>query len=453
MPRILDPLHFVFARLEHVQLPTPSGPLQVHIVRWENDTLLKASADNPIEYGVALARFARDATYAFKAERYNLGTSAAGSNRILASDATNLPEVLAQIQPHPAKWRQFNDYVKLVFPRLPAISVVPVDQSQVQIQIWNEDPTNLPQELAVSLAESGTGVGQVLSILAVVLTAEYPRTIIIDEPQSFLHPGALRTLVRILADHSHHQFVIATHSTTVITASRPAQVLRVIKPKAATVIQILNSNDTDDLRMFLRDVGARLSDVFGAEQILWVDGATEEACFPEIIRNSEHHRSYGTKILGVQHTADFDTATQHVARIYNRLSSGVGLLPPAVGFLFDRETRSEKQIDDLRREGRGRIDFLDRRMFENYLLDPAAIAQVAQSCSGFREPAISEAEIAQWIKEKGTDARFIPDRNIAANTPDWEALRKRCGAAICTFYRPFTDALHLSKDRARLTAY
>ena len=257
----------VFARLEHVQLPTPSGPLQVHIVRWENDTLLKASADNPIEYGVALARFARDATYAFKAERYNLGTSAAGSNRILASDATNLPEVLAQIQPHPAKWRQFNDYVKLVFPRLPAISVVPVDQSQVQIQIWNEDPTNLPQELAVSLAESGTGVGQVLSILAVVLTADDPRTIIIDEPQSFLHPGALRTLVRILADHSHHQFVIATHSTTVITASRPAQVLRVIKPKAATVIQILNSNDTDDLRMFLRDVGARLSDVFGAEQV------------------------------------------------------------------------------------------------------------------------------------------------------------------------------------------
>ena len=59
-------------------------------------------------------------------------------------------------------------------------------------------------------------------------------------------------------------------------------------------------------------------------------------------------------------------------------------------------------------------------MFENYLLDPAAIAQVAQSCSGFREPAISEAEIAQWIKEKGTDARFIPDRNIAANTPDWK---------------------------------
>jgi len=46
----------------------------------------------------------------------------------------------------------------------------------------------------VPLSESGTGVGQVLAILYVVFTSEYPRTIVIDEPQSFLHPGAVRKL-------------------------------------------------------------------------------------------------------------------------------------------------------------------------------------------------------------------------------------------------------------------
>lgn len=48
------------------------------------------------------------------------------------------------------------------------------------------------------LAESDTGIGQVLAILYVVIMAKYNQVIIIDEPQSFLHPGAVRKLIEIL---------------------------------------------------------------------------------------------------------------------------------------------------------------------------------------------------------------------------------------------------------------
>ena len=35
--------------------------------------------------------------------------------------------------------------------------------------------------------------------------------------------------------------------------------------------------------MYLAEIGKRLSDVFGAENILWVEGQTEEQCYPLII--------------------------------------------------------------------------------------------------------------------------------------------------------------------------
>jgi hypothetical protein len=150
----------------------------------------------------------------------------------------------------------------------------------VQIQTWTQDPKDLPQELAIPLSDSGTGVGQVLSILAVLLTADFheqlssmSHKVSCTRSTSDTHP--------ILADHSQHQFIIATHSPTVITASRPAELLRVIKPHAVSEVQILDSADNDDLRTFLRDVGARLSDVFAWSKS---SGSTEALRKPAFLK-------------------------------------------------------------------------------------------------------------------------------------------------------------------------
>ena len=51
--------------------------------------------------------------------------------------------------------------------------------------------------------------------------ADFPQVILIDEPQSFLHPGAVRKLIEILRQHPQHQFIITTHSPTAVTAADP----------------------------------------------------------------------------------------------------------------------------------------------------------------------------------------------------------------------------------------
>ena len=110
---------------------------------------------------------------------------------------------------------------------------------------------------------------------------------------------------------------------------------------------------------------------------MWVEGATEERSFPLIV--SHYLRDVFTpgitKILGVTDTSPIDNKNANrVINIYRKLSAGSSLIPPAIGFIFDREDKSLDAIKRLK-ETLG-IQFLDRMMYENYLLNPSAIADV-----------------------------------------------------------------------------
>ncbi|MCC0179139.1 ATP-binding protein [Waterburya agarophytonicola K14] len=98
------------------------------------------------------------------------------------------------------------------------------DKNEVELRIWSIDPETDRDDLAFPLEACGTGVSQVLAILYVVITSKEPRTIIIDEPQSFLHPGAARKLIEILQDFPQHQYFISTHSPSIISAANPSTI-------------------------------------------------------------------------------------------------------------------------------------------------------------------------------------------------------------------------------------
>lgn len=59
----------------------------------------------------------------------------------------------------------------------------------------------------------------VLTILYVLNTESRPCRILIDEPQAFLHPDALRRLLRVFRRYEQHQFILATHSPLVVSAA------------------------------------------------------------------------------------------------------------------------------------------------------------------------------------------------------------------------------------------
>lgn len=363
----------------------------------------------PATLPLIAARVLRERVYNFQAERTNAGEAPAQHAEELAPDASNLVQCLHTLQSNVARFRRLNGLVSEIFPEIQQVTVPLTPMGRARVVVWTFDPASEREDLAVPLSESGTGVGHVLAMLFVVLTAEYPRTIIIDEPQSYLHPGAVRKLMGILKHYQRHrhQYVITTHSPAVITAADPRRILLVGKKGAESTVRAIDAAEARNQSLLLKEVGARLSDVFGADNVLWVEGPTEEECFPLVLSEMLGRPLLGTKILAVMSTGDLEGRRSRDAyRLYNRLSQGGGLVPPAVGFVFDREGRTDKDLADLDRESGGLVAFLPRRMYENYLLKPSAIASVASGVEGFRQDSIEAGEVAVWIEENGGAPKY-----------------------------------------------
>jgi hypothetical protein len=346
--------------------------------------------------------------YAFKAERLNVSESPHGNSPLLQPDARNLAQVLSLLQTsNPFQWQKLLQYVRSIFPQITEITVPDKDAQVVRILVWSIPMESQRADLAIPLSDSGTGIGQVLAILYVVLTVDTPQTIIIDEPQSFLHPGAVRKLFDILRLYPH-QFVVVTHSPTVVDAASPPTLLLIRNKAGESQVEALSAADADSLRAFLSEIGARPSDVFGSDRVLWVEGKTEEGAFPLIMASHPEITLGATAVLGVRHTGDFQRGDARAAvEIYKRLSEGPRLMPPTVGFILDRELLTPADIADLKRQTKDLVTFTQRRMFENYLLNARAIASVVNSIAGFSPTSLEVEVVDNWISEHRWDKEFF----------------------------------------------
>ena len=376
------------------------------------------------DFGVSVADALRSRIYRFDAQRIGLGSCGFGTNTVLHPTASNLAEVLNILQSNAPLFQDFNELVHRIFPSIFRVSVRPVIalNNVLEILVWTDAPNSRRDDLAVQLSESGTGVGQVLSLLYVVLTSKYAQTILIDEPSSFLHPGAARKLVETLKEFPQHQYIIATHSSEILKAANPGTMALIRWQRPQSVIELVDAGKLSGIRKCLMEVGAKLSDVFGADRILWVEGDTEEESFSLLLAG--HRTAIGTNIVGVKHTGDFGSKRIPVGTIvgiYEKLSKGNAYLPPAVGFIFDRESRSEAQIKEIETQSRNSVRFLPRRMYENYLLVPTALTTLMNSLSDFSPTPITVDQVTGWLTLKGGRAKYLspPQERIAVTDPEW----------------------------------
>lgn len=362
------------------------------------------------DFLLRIGQFLQRHVYRFEAERLPSAPCALGTNRVLAPDASNLAEVLQILASNFDLFSVYTRLVREVLPEVWQVGTRRLDENTGEVVVWNDERVASRDDLAFSLRESGSGVGHVLAILYVLLTAREPQVIIIDEPQGFLHPGAARKLVEVLRGYSSskHQLIIATHSPTIITAADPTTITLVKQEGSESVFEKVDVKDMEQQRNYLWAIGARLSDVFGYDRILWVEGETEEICFPMILRELAGRPLLGTAILRVQQTGDFNRRdAKSVLSIYERLSQlEGGLVPPVIGFIFDKDDRSLPELNDLKRQSRDRVSFTERRMYENYLLRPEAISAVANSIQGFSEQPITSEQVRLLIEGKRVDKQY-----------------------------------------------
>jgi predicted ATPase len=438
-----DYLSFGLYSVDLMNLRERQGPELIIIEKTENESLAIQTTgqytnwDN-ISIAKEALRICQSKIYRFFAERLNVSTCNFGTSNILSSNASNLAEVLNTLQGNnSSRFNKFNKLVSLILPQIKRVTVRPQSGNMLEIMIWHIDPDTEREDLAFSLSSCGTGVGQILAILYVLVTSQNsPKIIIIDEPQSFLHPGAAKKLIRVLKnDFPEHQYFISTHSPEIISAAESSTIVKLQYRDSETLVTIMNTEDTAEQRLLLAEIGVSLSDIFGADNILWVEGPTEEMCFPLIIQQLKIISLKGTSVLALKDVGSLEGKRSNlIFDIYERLSGGKNLFPTAIGFYLDSENRSETNKKDFKRRN-SLLEFLPRCMYENYLLHPEAIAAVANNQKNFRPEPLTEVEVEEWLEKKKIEKKYY----FEEVSSDW--LSKIRGAKLLEdLFAEFSEA-------------
>jgi predicted ATPase len=292
------------------------------------------------------------------------------ASSVLQPDGANLADVLNKlISERNPTFDAVQEFIQRAFPQIHRIGVKLNDNAEPIQGVPAIYYRHAPQR-SVLLEHAGTGIAQLLTLATGVLTNADPRLFLIDEPQAFLHPQAERDLLALLEEHEEHQYVIATHSHFLLSATPLTQARLLRVEEGATRVF---APSRDDL---LAELGITAADLWLADRVLWVEGPSEVSMFELLLDRVPESRPRATWIKPMPVAAslftrrnDEDMAFRFVNEVVEA-TRGSGL---KMRFLFDRDERTDEQRERLRMASGNRADFLERRELENYLLDPDLI--------------------------------------------------------------------------------
>ncbi len=295
----------------------------------------------------------------------------------LDREALRLPFYINHLQSNDSHGhKMLCELVNRVFPSIKWVEAPPMG-GVFRLRCLPCDPAARRDDLAIPIAKMGTGIGNVIAMLYVALTAREPQVIAIDEPNAFLHPRALRELLAILESiGAQHQYIMTAHSPDVITAVNLSSIVLLDFDGTCTTAKRVSEVDLFALRGHLADLGISITDLHSRDRVLWVEGQTEELLMPDLLRHACPEIAASTAVLRVERTGTFSrkgVKPSEVADLYTRLSTSSALVPPMVCILLDAEDRSQAERERITAESRGSLRFLPRRMLECYVLNAEAI--------------------------------------------------------------------------------
>ena len=318
----------------------------------------------------------RSFVYSFNSERKTQPRSAhvGGTAFLLSPDLGNLAEGMNVLsQRDGAKYSLLNSLVHRVLPHIERVQAPPEDSNTFHLQTQFVSKKPGVAGMRRSVGEQGSGVVNVIGMLYQTLVADMPQVLILEEPNVFLHPRALRDLLAIMAEYgSQHQYFVTTHSSDVLKTLSAATVTLLEHDGATTKVRQESGKDLRSLKSSLIQLGIGLTELHSRDHVLWVEGQTEQAAFPKVLEKFFPEKAQRIAVLPLLATGDFESKRlppEKVAAIYKRLSESNFLAPPMVGIVLDREWRNRTEISAIESTSDGTLKFLPVKMFEDYLLD------------------------------------------------------------------------------------
>jgi predicted ATPase len=313
-----------------------------------------------------VARWLADCFF-FSPFRHCLPTVHSHEAQRLEQDGSNLAQVLATILA--GDRRKFDKIEALVLAAAPDLGRLQTPRK------GNQDEIGFMSEsgYVTHLHEMGGGVEQLLMVATVLLTTQETSTLFLEEPESHLHPGALRFLLEKLATGGRQVFV-TTHSPVLLNAVRTQKVFKVTYSGKRTKVSVVGA---DSLGPLLGEIGARNSDVLLSDAVLFVEGPSDEGAlraWGELLGQPlDGHNVTVLQMEGGQYAEQKGPPRADVLK-------GISEAAPVPHlFLFDRDERDKGDLDRLAKLLEGRCHVLARRELENYLLAPRPLLEALRS--------------------------------------------------------------------------
>lgn len=266
-------------------------------------------------------------------------------------------------------------------------------------------PINLDQNTNISLSfegvnkpiqlfNCGSGFTHVLLLLCVLYSQEN-RIVLFDEPHVYLHPSAEKAIYDLINETDSHQYILTTHSPILINYPFKKNLYLVNKKDGFSKFTQL-----DSVREILNDIGVSNSDFALSDKVLFVEGPTEEAVIPMILNHFKMKQiGYNYRILkmgGTGNEFSKKSAMQNHKDKLDLILNGITDSPIPYLILIDRDEKDEAKIAELKEKYGESIQVLERREFENYLIDchEEVAAVINANCN---EAVITSDKVEQFI--------------------------------------------------------
>lgn len=248
----------------------------------------------------------------------------------------------------------------------------------------------------IQLFNCGSGFTHVLLLLCVLYSQEN-RIVLFDEPHVYLHPSAEKAIYDLINETDSHQYILTTHSPILINYPFKKNLYLVNKKDGFSKFTQL-----DSVREILNDIGVSNSDFALSDKVLFVEGPTEEAVIPMILNHFGMKQiGYNYRILkmgGTGNEFSKKSAMQNHKDKLDLILNGITDSPIPYLILIDRDEKDEERIRQLKEKYGDNIQVLERREFENYLID--CYEEIAKVINANRnENVITSEEVEKIITD------------------------------------------------------
>jgi predicted ATPase len=171
-------------------------------------------------------------------------------NRSLRENGRNLAAFLYYLQQkHPQSFQRIENQIRSVAPFFDRFDLEPDRLNETQIELrWLEKGS----DAYFNAYDLSDGTLRFMALTTLLMQAELPKTIIIDEPELGLHPFAINKLAAMIkrAAAQGSQVIVSTQSVGLIDNFEPEDIITVDREDDQSVFRRF---DSEELKEWLED--------------------------------------------------------------------------------------------------------------------------------------------------------------------------------------------------------